>query len=171
MTSSKRPTLKQFLELRQIDFDNYPIWVNCHVVDYDEDWYDDTDEETFRPWTGDIPVSPDDTMYLVAASFQLNDGTIMNGFLTPDTGLKSENELGNLQPNLLTTDGPIGFWTGMFPFDDKRKKEIYKRLNKTGDQIFPIRFSSLAGLSSQVVTGTINGFLTIEDGKTIKVSL
>ena len=170
MSSSKRPTLKQFIELRQSDFDNYPIWVNCHVIDYDEEWYDDTDEETFRPWTGDIPVSPDDTMYLVAASFQLNDRTIMNGFLTPDIGLKRENELGNLQPNLLTTDGPIGFWTGMFSFDDKRKNEIYKRLNKTADQIFPIRFSSLNGLSSQVITGTINGFLTIEDGKTIKVS-
>jgi hypothetical protein len=93
MSSSKRPTLKQFIELRQSDFDNYPIWVNCHVVDYDEEWYDDTDEETFRPWTGDIPVFPDDTMYLVTASFQLNDGTIMNGFLTPDIGLKGENEL------------------------------------------------------------------------------
>jgi hypothetical protein len=109
-------------------------------------------------------------MYLVSTSFKLNEGTIMNGFLTPDIGLKGENELGNLQPNLLTTDGPIGFWTGMFPFDENRKKEIYKRLNRTADQIFPIRFRSLDGLLSEVISGKINGFLTIEEGKTIKVS-
>jgi len=169
MSTSTRPTLKQFLELRQPDFDKYPVWVNCHVVDYDEDWYDDTDEETFRPWTGDIPVSPNDTMYLVSAQFQLNDGTTMSGFLTPDIGPREENELGNLQPNLLTVDGPIGFWAGMFPFDVERKNRIYKRLNRTADQIFPIRFKSYDGLSSQVIIGTINGFLTIENG-TIKVS-
>jgi hypothetical protein len=170
MSASKRPTLKQFLELRQSDFDNYPIWVNCHVVDYDEDWYDDTDEETFRPWTSDIPVSPDDTMYIVAAKFQFADGTTMNGFLTPDNGQKEENELGSLQPNLLTVDGPIGFWTGMFPFDVERKKGIYKRLNKSADQLFPIKFKSHDGLTSQAVIGTINGFLTIENGNKIKVS-
>ena len=170
MSASKRPTLKQFLELRQSDFDKNPIWVNCHVVDYDEDWYDDTDEETFRPWTGDIPVSADDTTYLVAATFDLEDGTTMNGFLTPDNGQREENELGNLQPNLLTTDGPIGFWTGMFPFDEKRRQEIYNKLDRTADQIFPIRFQSKDGLSSRAMMGTINGFLTIEDGKTITVS-
>ena len=58
----------------------------------------------------------------------------------------------------------------MFPFDEKRRQEIYKKLNRTAEQIFPIRFKSKDGLSSRAITGTINGFLTLEDKKSIKVS-
>ena len=39
------------------DFATHPVWVSCHSVDYDEPWYDGTDEETFRPWLSEIPVA------------------------------------------------------------------------------------------------------------------
>jgi hypothetical protein len=31
------------------DLITHPVWVSCHSVDYDEPWYDGTNEETFRP--------------------------------------------------------------------------------------------------------------------------
>lgn len=48
----EKPELKQFGDLTHEDFDRHPVWIGCHVADYDELWYEDTDEETFRPWTG-----------------------------------------------------------------------------------------------------------------------
>jgi hypothetical protein len=139
--------------LRQSDFETYPVWVNCHVEDYDEPWYDDTDEETFRPWTKELPVSPNETMYLVSASFELNDKTTLKGFLTPDFENKGDNALGHIQPNLLTDNGPVGFWTGMFPIDEERRKEIYKQTNKTPDQLFPINLRGLPALPAAALRG------------------
>jgi len=78
-----KPILKQFSELRLSDFEKYPVWVNCHVIDYEESWYDDTDEETFRPWLEETPVDPGHTIFLVKSTLTLNDGTVFCGFITP----------------------------------------------------------------------------------------
>lgn len=48
LPDSPRPLLRQFNDLRPQDFEEHSVWVNCHVIDYDEPWYDDTDAETFR---------------------------------------------------------------------------------------------------------------------------
>ena len=64
----QRPELKQFSDLTPSDFERHPIWVDCHVVDYDEPWYDDTDEETYRPWAGPLPVEIGSSV-LVRADF------------------------------------------------------------------------------------------------------
>ncbi len=77
------PSLKQFIELTRDDFDRSPIWVGCHTADYDESWYEETDEETFRPWSGRLPVDPVDGMFLVRATASLHDGTSLVAFLTP----------------------------------------------------------------------------------------
>src|SRR6185503_15391472 len=45
-----RPGLKQFGQLTMEDFDLAPVWASCHSFDSNEPWFDDTDEETFRPW-------------------------------------------------------------------------------------------------------------------------
>ena len=60
-----KPELKQFGDLTPADFDRHPVWVGCHTVDYDEAWYEDTDEETFRPWAGILPVTESQDMLLV----------------------------------------------------------------------------------------------------------
>jgi hypothetical protein len=44
-----RPELKQFGDLTPADFERHPGWIGCHTADYDGAWYDETDEETFRP--------------------------------------------------------------------------------------------------------------------------
>jgi hypothetical protein len=77
-----RPNLKQFGQLVPDDLVAHPVWVSCHSVDYEEPWYDDTDEETFRPWLREIPVAADE-MYLIACEFTMADGSRYPGFATP----------------------------------------------------------------------------------------
>ncbi len=165
-----KPLLKQFGDLTISDFDKYPIWVQCHIIDYDEQWYDNTDEETFRPWIDKLPVSPDIAMFLIRAELKLKDGEVSPGFITPcsESEYKNENDLGLIQPQMFTKKGErIGFWTGMFPIDKVQIDSIYKLINKEPDKIFPIYFKAIDGLSIGVSSGKINGFLTKGKGNKV----
>jgi hypothetical protein len=77
------PELKQFGDLVEADFVQHPVWIGCHTADYDEPWYDETDEETFRPWIGSGSPGPSEGMLLVRATIELSDGTAFPGFVTP----------------------------------------------------------------------------------------
>ena len=50
---ASKPVLKQFGDLTPGDFAKHSVWASVHTLDYDESWYDDTDEEIFRPWIGE----------------------------------------------------------------------------------------------------------------------
>jgi hypothetical protein len=58
--SKPKPELKQFGDLCPADFERYPVWIACHTEDFAEPWFNETDEETFRPWSGALPVAPSD---------------------------------------------------------------------------------------------------------------
>ncbi len=90
-----KPLLKQFSELTEDDFAQHPVWIAVHTVDYDEPWYDETDEETFRPWLGPLPIDPSEGMFLVKADFELHNGRHLNGFVTPAF---PDDTLGTVQP-------------------------------------------------------------------------
>ena len=79
----EKPELKQFGDLTRQDFDRHAVWIGCHTADYDEPWYEDTDEETFRPWTGELPADAPEGMLLVKATFELMDASRHPGFITP----------------------------------------------------------------------------------------
>jgi hypothetical protein len=51
---ARKPVLKQFGDLTLADFERHPVWVSVHGLDEGAPWYDDTNEETFRPWTDDL---------------------------------------------------------------------------------------------------------------------
>jgi hypothetical protein len=150
------PTLKQFGNLSALDFDASPVWVQCHVIDYDEPWYDDTDEETFRVLDNGLPVDPvNGPTYLVSAEFELAARTpLLRGFLTPlpDGAL----DLGLMQPHIFMPSGRLGaFWLGMFGQPDL---DFYNELLAIGEPAFPIRFSALPRLCLGLATGAIEGF-------------
>jgi len=152
---SVRPELKQFGDLRPEDFARHPIWVASHSVDYDEEWYDDTDEETFRPWAGAMPVGCDE-MYLVRSSFTLADGTALSGFATPAS---EEGAWGSMQPQLFLPSGKrLGVWFGMFP-PPNSVADFCGSLGRKKEEIFPMRFSSGEGLTSEFCSGTIHGLM------------
>jgi hypothetical protein len=166
-----KPIFKHFIDLNIKDFIQYPVWVNCLVVDSAEPWYDDTDDETFRPWLGETPVDPDNGIFLVRSQFRLKDGAVYSGFITPASQkiMGSNNPLGIVQPYIfLDEEKVISFWYGII----KPSKEIVAQLcntfNKTPDQLFPIYFEAEEGLSYGITSGDIPGLCFLDNGKTIK---
>jgi hypothetical protein len=102
----KRTELKQFGELDLEDFQHHPVWIGCHTADYGRPWYEDTDEETFRPYTGKLPVDPSEGMLLIRALIELRDGSRYPGFVTPGSGL------GTQQPQIFVDGRRFSFWEG-----------------------------------------------------------
>jgi len=169
-----KPELKQFGMLTQSDFERFPVWVGVHTLDYDEPWYNETDEETFRPWSGVLPVDPSEGMLLVRSQMVLADGTNFIGFITPahGTGEVNDTELGTVQPNLFSAKGSlVAFWGGMFGISDEVKKSTYNLLERTPNQVFPIRFSAEYGLTQGKQSGEIRGFCKMTDFKSGKVEV
>jgi hypothetical protein len=169
-TYDKEPLLKQFGELTKQDFDVNPIWVQCHIIDYNEPWYDDTDEETFRPWTKGTPVQPSNAMFLVKSEFTLADGTKHEGFITPQQPEQKNNEpyldLSILQPYIFVEDGnKVGFWLGCMPPNviETVKKDNYSLIGKSPEDIFPIVFKIQNGLATGIVDGNIPGLCSLEN--------
>ena len=177
MTSLQSPTLVQFGRLRRIHFDKAPVWVGCHTLDYDEPWYDETNEETFRPWNGPLPFDPSLGMAAVKADFQLADGTSLAGFVTPQPRSTSRRfliwtkptspDLGIIQPHMFGRGGrQLDFWFGMIKPDESSKARFYAALGRTPAQVFPIHFAADPTLALGITSGTISGFCYIPDLKT-----
>jgi hypothetical protein len=155
---TNRPLLRQFGDLTLTDFSQHPVWVNVHVIDYEKDWYNETDEETFRPWDGNLPADPSETMFLVKAKLTLADGSEYDGFITPQQE-SDEPDLGTIQPYLLTESGElISFWFGMFQPSQKDMNGLYEKLGKNANQVFPIQFKAQDGIATGIVKGIIPGF-------------
>jgi hypothetical protein len=150
-----KPELKQFGDLLPADFDRHAVWINCHSSDYEEPWYEETDEETFRPWNGLLPVSPADGMLLVRAVLVLADGTRFPGFVTPAS---REEDLGTQQPQIFIGQRQFGFWGGVLGVPEAERKALYAALGRSRDAVFPLRFNADPKLASGIVEGRIDGF-------------
>lgn len=148
----KTPELMQFGELEAGDFQRHPVWIGCHTADYGKSWYDDTDEETFRPYTGNLPADPSEGMLLVRAVITLHDGSRYPGFITPGSGL------GNQQPEIFVDGRRFGFWGGMAGVAKSDQQELYIALGKGPDAIFPLRFVADPDLATGIVEGQVGGF-------------
>ena len=171
-TQNQKPILKQYGDFTKEDFQQYPIWVQCHIEDYDEPWYDDTDEETFRACIKGLIVSPSDIMYLVKSEFTLADGTKYEGFITPWKTDEKNNvrNLGMIQPNIFLDNGKrFNFWFGSLPEDmiDKMKESFYSAIGKSPKDIFPIAFKAEEGLVEGNYTGNIPGMCYEKDRQLI----
>ena len=150
-----KPLLKQITDLSPEDMEQQPVWIGCTVTDYDEPWYDETDEGTFRPWTGDVPVSPSEGMLLVRATFRLKDGSQLSGFAIP--AFKAD-DLGTMQPNVFVNGRLFGFWGGIKGISEAKRQAFYSSLGKSADQVFPLEFAADATLTNGICTGKVSGF-------------
>lgn len=171
-----RPELKQFGELEPEDFERFPVWIGCHTADYGKPWYEDTDEETFRPWTGKLPADPSDGMLLVRATIELHHGSRYPGFVTPaaadwDKGpgggpaFQHDHILGTQQPQIFVGDRRFGFWGGMIGIPIQTQQELYSALEKGPDSIFPLGFDADAHEPTGITAGQIDGFYrSTQDG-------
>jgi hypothetical protein len=150
-----KPELKQFADLLPADFDRHAVWINCHSSDYDEPWYEETDEETFRPWNGLLPVSPADGMLLVRAVLILADGSQFPGFVTPAS---QEGDVAIHQPHIFVGQRQFGFWGGILGIPEAERKALYAALGRSWEAVFPLRFGAQPELTSGSAEGQIDGF-------------
>jgi hypothetical protein len=139
---TERPLLKQFGDLTEQDFAGHPVWLNCHVADYEEPWYDETDEETFRPWSGGLPADLGSGMLLVRARAVLRDGSEHPAFLTPDPG----GDLGQVQPQVFAGGRLFSFWGGVPGIAPEGRRAFYDAVGKGPDAVFPMRVAVEPGL-------------------------
>lgn len=160
-----RPVIKQFAELGPSEFSQHPVWVSCHTLDSDEPWNDETNEESFRPWTGDLPVGPDEGMLLVSAVFRLADGRNAKGFMTPQHA-EDAPDLGIMQPIMfLSADVAASFWDGIRQQSEKERSKFYQFFGSDPKRIFPINFDAETGLATGRASGVIPGFCWCPKGK------
>jgi hypothetical protein len=157
-----RPELKQIAELTAADFQRHPVWIGCHTADHDQEWYDETDEETFRPWTGSEPLDPAKGMFLVRARATFADGSVHDAFLTP---ARDETELGTIQPNVFVGDGSFGFWWGMLEPTPAHRRAFYLTVGREAPQVFPARFLVAAGALVSMQPVEVKGFYWMRSGR------
>jgi hypothetical protein len=162
---ARRPLLRQAGALAARDFAKHPVWVHCHVVDYDEPWYEETDEETFRPWLGGLPVSPLHAIFLVSAQFVFADGSTHAGFVTPAS---HPDDLATMQPHVFIGGECFGFWGGMPGVSAKIRLRFYRAVG--GARAFPAAFAGKPNLTQGVAAGTVNGFYRREQGNAVLCS-
>jgi hypothetical protein len=168
MTTPKK--LRQFGELETEDFQRHPVWIGCHTAHHGKPWYEDTDEETFRPYTGKLPADPAEGMLLVRAVFELRDGSRYPGFVTPaaegwdkrpDGHPRFEHNhiLGTQQPQMFVGDRLFGFWGGMVGIPSQAQQGLYAALDKQPDAIFPVRFNTDAEFTIGIGNGNVGRLL------------
>jgi hypothetical protein len=165
---TRKPLLKDGSDLTPGDFAQFPVWVQCHLVDYDEPWYEETDEATFRPWTGPLPVDPKDAIFLLRATMTLANGSRLNGFVTPQSA-DQPFDLGTMQPVMFSSSGEqLGFWDGAFRRPEERRVRFYAAVGVGAKEISPVLFSCEPGLAVGRVAGSIPGLCWLKEFKTIE---
>jgi hypothetical protein len=157
------PQLVQFGDLTPAHFMQHPVWAHVGTQDYDQPWYEEADEETFRPWTGSVPIDAEVGMFLVSARLVLADGTTASGFVTPQPASAGPHaELGTIQPQLFLPSGTReAFWDGMLPREATDRAAFYARIGKPATAVFPIRFAADQGLANGIQQGVIEGFYSL----------
>lgn len=148
---------KQVDELTPEDFTEHPIWEFA----LDEETVEGQDEATVRPYSASGPLDESDGMFVVRARFELADGTVLDGYLTP--AVEGLDGLETYQPTIVTQNGQVPLWFGLFPPGPDERHRLYGMLAKNTTAVFPLKFSSSVDLRRGPVTATVSGFLFFED--------
>jgi hypothetical protein len=148
---------KQVYHLTLEDLSRFPVWEFA----LDEEGEEGQDEATVRPYgvSGDLDAS--EGMFIVRAFFTLTDGSRLLGHLTPPA--QGDTDLGVIQPTIVTKSGQINFWCGIVAPKPAHLTQYYEWLGNDAGRVFPIYFESEFDLVGGKITGTIPGFLLVED--------
>jgi hypothetical protein len=102
----------------------------------------------------------------------LADGTQFVGFITPEggSGEVAESDLGTMDPCMFSSEGALlTFWGGLLGFTEDDKMATYNMLERSPENVFPIRFTAEPGLTSGRQSGTIHGFYKINNSEDDKI--
>jgi hypothetical protein len=193
------PEMKRDSDLTHDDFVRHPVWIGVHNFDSGEPWYELSDEQTFRPWTGALPFDERRGLVLVAATFELADGSCYPGYFRavredwdvplPPRRMRDGNytkskqwsaRRGGSPLSILSLHLPILFVGGR-PLDfhirlrESRRtthiKDFYTTLGKTPQEVFPVRFHADPNLTSRIVEGRMEGFYAFPLDKPFEINM
>jgi hypothetical protein len=156
---------KSVCELTPEDIKRIPVWEFA----LDEEGEPGQDETTVRPYEYTGELNPSDGMFVVLASFILADGTKWIGYLTPSG--QHEDNLGRLQPIIVTDAGQVMFWCGSIAPSADELARRYGLLGRDANKVFQVRFESQVPLVGGAINGTISGFFVLDDWKNAKVKI
>jgi hypothetical protein len=149
---------KQVYDLSADDLLRFPVWEFA----LDEEGKEGQDEATVRPFPLEDMLDPATGIFVVSATFELNDRSQMKGYLTPPS--RSDKGLGMIQPVIVSNRGQVGFWCGILKPSSDKIDNSYRRLGKSSSvDVFPMRFASDVPLLGGPVRGELSGFFFIED--------
>jgi hypothetical protein len=140
---------KQVFDLKSEDLERHPIWEFA----LDEEGEEGQDEATVRPYSVAGPANSAEGTLIVRARFTLADGTRMLGWITPPS--EEFAGLGTIQPQIITSDGPVSFWYGVLKPTREDMARNYEMLGRMADRIFPVHYES----DVEVVGGPVKGIL------------
>ena len=89
-------------------------------------------------------------LFIARTQFTLANGSHHMGFCTPDSGGRLED----LQPVIVTAEGPVFFWFEAPPSQETLDAQ-WVRLGAGHEQIFPVHFRCTVLLDGVYVTGVI----------------
>lgn len=185
------PELKQVRDLTRYDFARHPIWIGVHNFDLNQPWYSSSDEDTYRPWSGPIPVAAEIGFVLVIATFVLKNGVSYPGFVravrddwdvppppshrggqaiqlpAPSSryGGSPLAVLGFQRPCVFVDDRPFGFWGGRKGISSQRRADFYRAVANLPQDVFPIHFYAETALATGIVSGQVDGFYRANSGQ------
>ncbi|WP_093287366.1 hypothetical protein [Solimonas aquatica] len=152
-------TRKQVYDLIPADLHQTAVWEFA----LDEEGEEGQDEATVRPVNVEGSLNTADGMFIVWASFVLADGSHAEGYLTP--GVQGDNHLSSVQPAVVAEGGQVSFWCGLVAPERGYLDRCYKVLGKQPNEIFPLSYQSQVNLVGGTISGSIPGFVVLEDMK------
>jgi hypothetical protein len=190
------PEMKQEYDLCASDFVRHPVWIGVHNYDYGKPWFELADEQTFRPWLGQLPFAEARGIARVAATFELADGSVYSGHFSP----QREDWDAPLPPrrmrdgtytkplqwsarrcgsplSILALHRPAIFINGqIFGFhllrEPRRKAAVqafYAAIKKSPAAVFPVRFYADPSLASGITSGRMDGFFSFPLDKPVEI--
>lgn len=156
--------LREDNQLSISDLLQYPVW---------EFAYDEmrkmgmSGKMRMKPSEIHPPYDPHQTRILVRATFRLRDGTLFKGYIKPIDLLKTNFKPIvpiDLLPVIITNQGYVDFWYGIYKPDEAKIAKNYSFLGKTSSEVFPIVVTSDVEIVNGISEGVLEGFLyCIED--------
>lgn len=152
---------KQVYDLTLQDFEQYPIWEFA----LDEEGEEGQDEATVGPFEtqsqNDFPAG----IFVTKATFTLSDGTEARGFIYPPFGKDEGNDLGIIQPNIITDKGQVPFWHGIREPNSIEINDYSRMLGKSSSEIFPLKYKSDKKIDLKYIEGMLEGFYFLQQNK------
>ena len=145
---------KHTSELTAQDLQEYPVWKAGVENGWDYENIDPGGQMLPYAVVGELDTSRGDL--LVACRFTFTDGSNYYGYVTPT----AEDDLGYLQPTVVTGRGTVEFWCGSTPPTNESMRRDYELLGKTPSEIFPLRFETTVPIKGGPITGKIYGFMS-----------